>query len=178
MTKLDVLLTRNEIEEGVVRLADEISRDYRDKNPLLIGILKGSFVFLADLMRHLDFQLEIDFVALSSYGSGTQSCGKVSMDHCYSTNLKGRQVLVIDDIVDSGLTLHFLMAHIREEKPASLRLCALLNKPSRRKLPLSIDYLGFNIPDRFVVGYGMDCAGKYRNLPDINYLEESAPGDE
>lgn len=173
MTKLEVLFTRNEIEAAVRRLADEISSDYRDKNPIVLGVLKGSFIFLADLIRLLDFPLEVDFVTLSSYKEQTESYGEVSMDRCFTSDLKGRHILVVEDIVDTGLTLHFLIDHLRAESPASLRLCALLDKSSRRKIPVHIDYLGFTIPDRFVVGYGTDCAEKYRNLPDIRYLEKN-----
>jgi len=172
MTTLHVLLKQSEIAAAVRRLADEISRDYCDKNPLVIGVLKGSFIFLADLVRLLDFPIEVDFVTLSSYKDKMQSCGDVSVDRCFSTDIKGRHVLLVEDIVDSGLTMHFLLDRLREETPASLRLCALLDKPSQRKLPVNIDYLGFTIPDRFVVGYGTDCAEKYRNLPDIHFIEK------
>lgn len=171
MTELQVLLTQSEIAAAVRRLAGEISSDYSSKNPLVLGVLKGSFIFLADLVRLLDFPLEVDFVTLSSYKEQTESCGEVSMDHRFTTDIKNRHVLVVEDIVDSGLTLHFLLDHLRAEAPASLRLCALLDKPSRRKLPVQVDYLGFAIPDRFVVGYGTDCAEKYRNLPDIRCIE-------
>jgi hypoxanthine phosphoribosyltransferase len=172
---MKTLFATSDIKAAVALLSEEISRDYADKNPILIGVLKGSFIFMADLVRMLDFALEIDFVNLSSYGDGTHSCGNVKMDRCYRTKLTGRHVLVVDDIVDTGLTLHFLFDHIQAEKPASLRLCALLDKPSRRKLPVKVDYLGFTIPDYFVVGYGLDCAQKYRNLPYLSCLEEGDP---
>lgn len=172
VTKLGMLLTQKQIDSAVERLAGEISRDYKDKNPVLLGILKGSFIFLADLVRRLDFPLEVDFVALSSYKENTESCDEVSMDRLFTSNLTGRNVLLVEDIVDTGLSLHFLLDHVKGEKPASLRLCALLDKPSRRIFPVQIDYLGFTIPDRFVVGYGLDCGEKYRNLPDIRCLEE------
>ncbi len=172
MPTLHVLLTQSEIAAAVRRLAGEISRDYYDKNPLVIGVLKGSFIFLADLVRLLDFPLEVDFVTLSSYKDKMQSCGDVSVGRWLRTDIKGRHVLVVEDIVDSGLTMHFLLDRLRKETPASLRLCALLDKPSQRKLPVNIDYLGFTIPDRFVVGYGTDCAEKYRNLPDIRFIEK------
>jgi len=169
---MQILLSKNQIDSTIERLACEISRDYRTQDPILIGILKGSFVFLADLVRHLDFPLEVDFVTLSSYGDGTQSCGSVSMDRCYGANVENRHVIVVDDIADTGLTLHFLLDHIRAEKPASLKLCALLDKPSRRKLDVKVDYLGFTVADNFVVGYGLDYKQKYRNLPDIYCLDE------
>jgi hypoxanthine phosphoribosyltransferase len=169
---MNLLLSRERIQAEVIRLGEKISGDYRDKNPLILGVLKGTFIFLADLVRQLDFPLEIDFVTLSSYGNQTTSCGAVSLDRCYSTDLRNRHVIVVDDIVDTGNTLHFLLDHIKEEKPKSLRLCALLDKPSRRELPVNIDYLGFTVPDLFVVGYGLDLGQKYRNLPDINCLDE------
>jgi hypoxanthine phosphoribosyltransferase len=172
MNVSQVLITRSEIAAAVVRLAGEISRDYSDKNPLLIGILKGSFIFLADLVRRLDFPLEVDFVTLSSYKEKTESCGEVSMERRFTSELKDRHVLVVEDIVETGLSQHFLFNHIQAEVTASLRLCALLDKPSRRTFPVQIDYLGFSVPDRFVVGYGIDCAEKYRNLPDIRYIEK------
>jgi hypoxanthine phosphoribosyltransferase len=172
MARLEVLLTRRQIESAVEMLATDIASVYQDKSPLLLGILKGSFIFIADLARRLDFPLEVDFVTLSSYDERTESCGEVSMSGRFAGNLRERHVLVVEDIVDTGLSLHFLLDHIREEKPASLRLCALLDKPSRRKLPVQIDYLGFTIPDRFVVGYGLDYAERYRNLPDICYIDD------
>jgi len=170
--KLKVLFSRSDIACTVGRLASEISRDYRDKNPLLIGILKGSFIFLADLVRELDFPLEVDFVTLSSYGSARESCGQVKMLQCLRTDPCGRHVLVVEDIVDSGLTTSFLLEHIRKQNPASLKLCALSDKPSRRRTPVRIDYLGFTVPDVFIVGYGTDCNEEFRNLADICYLEE------
>lgn len=172
MAKLEVLLTRQQIEAAVARLAIDITGEYKDKNPLLLGVLKGSFIFMADLARCLDFPLEVDFVMLSSYKENTESCGEVSMDCRFASDLRDRHILVVEDIVDTGLSLHFLFDHIRAEKPSSLRLCALLDKPSRRKLPVQIDYLGFTVPNLFVVGYGLDCGEKYRNLPDIQWLEE------
>lgn len=172
MAKLELLFTRYEIEAAVNRLAEGISRDCRDKNPLLVGVLKGSFIFLADLVRRLDFPLEVDFVTLSSYKNATESCGEVSMDRRFASDIMGRHVVVVEDIVDTGLSLHFLLDHLRDEKPESLRLCVLLDKPSRRKETVQIDYLGFTAPDRFIVGYGLDCAQQYRNLPDIHCLEE------
>ena len=171
-TKLRLLFAREEIARTVDRLASEISRDYLDKAPLLIGVLTGSFIFLADLARHLDFPLEIDFVGLSSYGRGTESMGKVKMERALHTSITGRDVLVVEDIVDTGLTTSYLLDYLRRKKPASLKLCALADKPSRRQIPVTIDYLGFTVPDEFLVGYGLDCDQKFRNLPDISYFEE------
>ena len=173
-TKLRVLLDRKEIEVAIRRLAYEISQDYRHKNPLMLGILRGSFVFLADLIRHLDFPLEIDFIGLSSYGSSTQSSGKIKVVKKLETPARDRHVLVVEDIVDTGLTTAFVFDYLRRCKPASVKLCALTDKPSRREVPMDIDYLGFTVPDKFLVGYGLDVGQKFRNLPDICYLEDKA----
>jgi hypoxanthine phosphoribosyltransferase len=169
--KLHRLLPRAEIEAAVSRLASEITRDYRDKNPLLIGILKGSFVFMADLVRLLDFPLELEFVRLSSYGSGRQTSGRVRMVQGLGSVVTGRDVLVVEDIVDTGITIAFFLGYLKKRKPVSLRLCSLTDKPSRRQVPVTIDYLGFTVPDKFLVGYGLDFGEKFRNLPDICFLE-------
>ena len=169
--ELHSLFPRAEIEAAVSRLASEITRDYHDKHPLLIGILKGSFMFLADLVRLLDFPLEVEFVRLSSYGSGRQTSGKVKVVQGLRSSITGRDVLVVEDIVDTGITIAFLLDYLKKKKPASLRLCSLTDKPSRRQVPVAIDYLGFTVPDKFVVGYGLDFDEKFRNLPDICFLE-------
>jgi hypoxanthine phosphoribosyltransferase len=171
-SRLRVLLPRAEIEATVKRLAAEISADYRDKNPLIIGILKGSFVFMADLVRALDFPLEVDFIRLSSYGGGKETSGRVKVAQGLRAAVRGRHVLVVEDIIDTGVTLSFLLEYLKKKKPASIRLCALTEKPSRRRVPVQIDYLGTTVPDKFIVGYGLDCDEKHRNLPDICYLEE------
>ena len=170
--RLHSLFPRAEIDSAVKRLASEITRDYHDKNPLLIGILKGSFMFLADLVRQLDFPLEIEFVRLSSYGGARQTSGRVRVVQGLRSAVRGRHVLVVEDIVDTGITVAFLLDYLKKKRTASLRLCALTDKPSRRRVPADIDYLGFTVPDKFLVGYGLDCDEKYRNLPDICYLEE------
>ena len=170
-TKLHILFTKQEIEATVGRLASEITRDYYDKYPLLIGILKGSFMFMADLVRLLDFPLEVEFIRLASYGRGRQSSGKIKVVQGLCSEVRGREVLVVEDIVDTGLTTSFLLAHLRRKKPASLKLCALIDKPSRRQVAVSIDYLGFTVPDKFLVGYGLDWDQKFRNLPDLFILE-------
>ncbi len=167
-----MLISRAEIEATVKRLAAAIMADYHDNNPLIIGILKGSFVFLADLVRQLDFPLEVDFVRLSSYGRGQETSGRVSVVQGLRTAVRGRHVLVVEDIIDTGITLSYFMDYLKKKKPASLRLCALTDKPSRRRVPVKIDYLGRDVPDKFIVGYGIDCNEKYRNLPDICYLED------
>ena len=166
-----ILFRRDEIADAVERLAAEINMDYRGKNPLLLGVLKGSFVFMADLMRCLDFPLEVAFVKLSSYGRGRSTPGELKVEQGLLAEVRGRDVLIVEDIVDTGLTIAFLMDYLREKNPASVKLCALTDKPSRRQVPVTIDYLGFTVPDKFIVGYGMDWDEKFRNLPYIGYLE-------
>jgi len=172
--ELRVLFNRREIEAAVRRLASEISQDYRNKNPVLLGILRGSFVFLADLIRHLDFPLEVDFIELSSYGSSTQTSGKIKVVKKLETPVRDHDVLIVEDIVDTGLTTAFLIDYLKKRKAASVRLCALTDKPSRREVPVKIDYIGFTVPNKFLVGYGLDANQKFRNLPDICYLEGEA----
>jgi len=167
-----ILITRDEIEAVVRRLAVEIKRGYQDKFPLLLGILKGSFVFMADLIRQLDFPLEVGFVRLSSYGNKRESSGRIKVVQGLRSQVKGRDVLVVEDIVDTGLTVSFFMDYLSRKKPASLKLCALTDKPSRRQVPVTIDYLGFTVPDKFLVGYGLDYDERFRNLPDICVLED------
>jgi hypoxanthine phosphoribosyltransferase len=169
--ELKILISKRKIAVTIKRLADEIRRDYKDKNPLLVGILKGSFIFMSDLVRQLDIPLEIDFIRLSSYGSGTQSSGQITLIHELPSRIQDRHVLVVEDIVDTGLTTTFLCNYIRQKGPASIKLCSLTDKPSRRKVPINIDYLGFSVPNRFIVGYGIDFDEKYRNLPDIRVME-------
>lgn len=172
--ELRVLFNRREIEAAVRRLASEISQDYHHKNPVLLGILRGSFVFLADLIRHLDFPLEVDFIELSSYGSSTQTSGKIKVVKKLETPVRDHDVLIVEDIVDTGLTTAFLIDYLKKRKAASVRLCALTDKPSRREVPVKIDYIGFTVPNKFLVGYGLDANQKFRNLPDICYLEGEA----
>ncbi|MBN1176822.1 MAG: hypoxanthine phosphoribosyltransferase [Dehalococcoidales bacterium] len=168
---LHILHPRVEIDAAVKRLAADITRDYHDKNPLVIGILKGSFIFMADLVRQLDFPLEVDFIRLSSYGSGKQSSGRVRVVQGLRSVVRDRHVLIVEDIVDTGLTVAFLLDYLKKKKSASARLCAFTDKPSRRRVEVDIDYKGLTVPDRFLVGYGLDFDEKYRNLPDICYLE-------
>jgi len=172
--ELHILLSHEQIEAAVKKLAAEIRQGYQGKYPLLIGVLKGSFVFMADLIRHLDFPLEVEFIRLSSYGRGRERSGKIKVVQGLRSKVRGRDVLVVEDIVDTGLTTGFLLDYLRQKKPASLRLCALTDKPSRRQVPVTIDYLGFTVPDKFVVGYGLDWDEKFRNLPDICFLEEES----
>jgi hypoxanthine phosphoribosyltransferase len=169
-TKL--FIDHEEIARTVTRLASEIRRDYLGRQPLLIGVLKGSCIFMADLIRQLDFSLEVDFVKLSSYAAGKESSGKVRVVQGLNTPVRGRSVVVIEDIVDTGITISFLLDYLNKKKPASLKLCALADKPSRRRIPVSIDYLGFTVPDKFIVGYGIDWNEKFRYLPDIYLMED------
>lgn len=172
MHKLRVLLTRDEIRNKVAELAAEIRRDYQEKYPLLIGVLKGSFVFMSDLVRTLDIPVEIDFVRLASYGAGKETSGKIRVVQGLKTPITERHVLVIEDIVDSGLTVRFLLRYLGRRRPSSLKLCTLFDKPSRRMVEVSIDYLGFSIPDAFIVGYGLDLDENFRYLPNLCVLEE------
>jgi hypoxanthine phosphoribosyltransferase len=170
--KLKILYPRQEIEAAVTRLAAEITSDYRERNPLVIGVLKGCFVFMSDLVRRLEFPLETDFIQLSSYGRGTNSSGKIKIAQDLKTLVTGRDVLVVEDIVDTGHSLTFLTEYLQQKNPETLRFCCLLDKPSRRQTPVTVHYRGFTVPDKFVVGYGMDYAEQYRNLPDICILSE------
>ncbi len=172
MVETRVLISEQKVMEKVAELAGILKEEYRDKHPLIIGILKGSFVFMADLIRMMGIPVEIEFVGLSSYGKGaTESAGKVKVVQGLKTPVKGRHVLVIEDIVDTGLTIRFLLDNLKKKKPASLKLCALLDKPSRRKIDVPIDYLGFSIPNVFVVGYGIDWDERFRYLRDVCFVE-------
>ena len=165
-----ILIKHQDIAKTVARLAAEIRRDYAGRDPLLIGILKGSFIFLADLVRSIDMPLQIDFVRLSSYGSGTQSSGKIKVVSRLTRPVKNRHIIIVEDIIDTGLTTEYFIEYLNKKKPASVKLCALTEKPSRRKTEVKIDYLGFTVPDKFIVGYGIDWDEKYRYLPDIRYI--------
>lgn len=167
-----ILYTRQQIERTVEKLAVKITRDYAGKNPLLVGILKGSFIFMADLVRNLNFPLEIEFVRVSSYGKNRQSSGKIAVVQGIRTPAKDRHVLVVEDIIDSGFSVNHVLESLRNKKPASLKVCCLLDKPSRRQVSVPIDYTGLKAPDKFLVGYGLDWAEQYRYLPDIYYLED------
>jgi hypoxanthine phosphoribosyltransferase len=167
----EVLITENDLHSKVKELAEQIARDYRDKDPVLVGVLNGAFVFLADLMRHLDLTCTVDFVSWSSYGKDTSSSGIFRIMKDLEINVESRHVLVVEDIIDTGLTLHYLLDTIRARRPASVKVAALLDKPSRRRIEAKADYLGFQIPDAFVVGYGLDFGQRYRNLPFIGILK-------
>ncbi|GIO09853.1 hypoxanthine phosphoribosyltransferase [Brevibacillus reuszeri] len=166
-----ILLSEKEIADKVQELGKTLAAEYRDKNPLVICVLKGAVVFMADLIRHMDIPCEMDFMAVSSYGSGTESSGMVKILKDLDASVQNRHVLVVEDIMDSGLTLSRLLELLRHREAASVKVVTLLNKPERRKVDLSPDYSGYDIPDEFVVGYGLDYSEKYRNLPYIGVLK-------
>ncbi len=169
--QMSLHLSREEIKETVRRLAAEISRDYAGKRPLLLCVLKGAFIFLADLVREMDLPLTVDFIRAQSY-KGSTTTGEVVLSMGNVVEVRGLDVLVVEDIVDTGITVSCLLDYLRIGEPASLKLCALLDKPSRRETSVDIDYLGFIVPDRFVVGYGADLNQAWRHLPDIFCLED------
>jgi len=169
-----VLLTEERLAAKVAELAQQLREDYAGKNPVLIGILTGSFVFMTDLIRALAMDLTVDFMAVSSYEDATVSSGKVRLLKDCSHDISGRHVLIVEDIIDTGLTLEHMVQILRDRKPASLRICCLLDKSSRRRVEVELDYVGFEIPDEFVVGYGLDFAEKYRNLPYVGILKKDA----
>jgi len=168
----DVLVGGDALRERIQELGVEISRDYADRDLLLVGVLKGAIFFIADLMRELTVPCEIDFMAISSYGAGTDSSGVVRILKDLDQNIAGRDVLVVEDIIDSGLTLSYLMRTLGARRPASLEICALLTKPERREIDVPVRYVGFEIPNRFVIGYGLDFGERYRNLPYIGVLRD------
>jgi hypoxanthine phosphoribosyltransferase len=170
--RIEVQLTADEIAARVRELGAEISRDYAGKELVLVGVLKGSFIFMADLARSISGDLRVEFLGVQSYGDETTSSGVVQITFDLTKPIDGKHVLIVEDIVDTGLTMDYLLDQMRTRHPASVKLCALLHKPSRMKKPCTIDYLGFTIPDLFVVGYGLDYAQKYRNLPYIGVLTE------
>src|SRR5918998_5712640 len=167
-----VLVSSEDIQEKVREIGRRITEDYRGQKLLLVGILRGAVVFLSDLMRHLELPCEIDFMEVSSYGTGTQSSGVVRILKDLEEDITGKHVLIIEDIIDTGLTLSYLRRSLLARSPASLEVCAFLTKPSRRRVELEVKYLGFEVPDEFVVGYGLDYGGVYRNLPDICVLKK------
>ncbi|KAA9297861.1 MULTISPECIES: hypoxanthine phosphoribosyltransferase [Aerococcus] len=167
----DILISTEEIQAINKRLGEEISKDYQDQDLLVVGILKGSFLFMADLIREINVPLEVDFMAVSSYGDGTESGGDVKILKDLEASVAGRHVLLVEDIVDTGYTLERLGEVFKERQAASVKICAFLNKADRRQVKVEADYLGKEIPDAFVVGYGMDYAQKYRNLPYVGVLK-------
>lgn len=169
------LISRSDLEDRIAALARQLSADYQGKELVTVGVLKGAFIFLADLLRQLTIPVRCDFVKISSYGMGQTSTGQVRLDLDLSLPIQGCDLLLVEDIIDTGTSTQWLMEHLRRKGPASLRVCALLDKPARRRTPVPLDYRGFTIPDRFVVGYGIDCAEQYRQLPYVGYLPS---GDE
>ena len=166
-----VLISEAEIEAAVARIARQITDDYRDKDPIFVGVLKGCFIFMADLMRHVEVPCAMDFMAVSSY-SGTSSTGAVKINKDLGQDIEGRHVIIVEDILDSGVTLSYLKHYLMGRNPASIRIATLLDKPSRRKAEVFADYSCFEVPDAFVVGYGLDYNQRYRNLPYIGVLKE------
>jgi len=168
---LEVLLSEQQIQARIKEIGADITRDYADRNPLLIGVLKGACFFLSDLLRAIDIRLSIEFIAISSYGTSTRTSGEVRILKDLDVPIEGRDIIVVEDIVDTGLTLSYLLANLKSRGAASVKLVALLDKYERRERNVQIDYLGFKIPDHFVVGYGLDFAERYRNLPFIAILK-------
>ena len=167
----EVLIEPDELRRRVAELGEEISADYAGRDLLLVGVLKGAVFFMADLMRHLTIPCEIDFMAVASYGDSTDSSGVVRILKDLDINIEGRDVLVVEDIIDSGLTLSYLVRSLEAREPATLEICALLTKPERRQIEVPVKYTGFEIPNRFVIGYGLDFAERYRNLPYVGVLD-------
>jgi hypoxanthine phosphoribosyltransferase len=166
----EILFTRDMIEKRVEQLGHEISDDYRGKELLLVGILRGAFVFLADLIRFVDDDIETDFIAISSYGSASTTSGVVRILKDLDDDIEGRNVLIVEDILDTGLTLNYLIKNLQSRRPASLEVCSFIVKEGKQSVPIDVKYVGFNVPDTFVVGYGLDFAQKYRNLPYVGTL--------
>jgi hypoxanthine phosphoribosyltransferase len=167
----EVLISTEELQAKVAELGRQISEDYRGRDPLLICLLRGAVVFLSDLIRAIEIPLEMDFMAISSYGASTESSGVVRLVMDLKSTITGRNVLIVEDIVDTGRTLAYILDNLRTRRPADIKVCALLSKPSRREVQVKLDYIGFEIPDAFVVGYGLDYAEGYRNLPFIGVLK-------
>lgn len=170
----ELLLSQEAVQAKVVELGAILDRDYADKKPLMICVLKGALMFMADLTRAMKISLELDFMAVSSYGVSTKSSGVVRILKDLEAGIDGRHIIIVEDIIDTGLTLKYLLENLKSRKPASLKICTLLDKPSRRKVDLTPDYCGFEIEDKFVVGYGLDFAEEYRNLPFIGVLKPEA----
>jgi hypoxanthine phosphoribosyltransferase len=168
----EILVQADDLRHRVTELGKEISRDYEGHDLLLVGVLKGAVFFLSDLMRELEVPCEVDFMAVASYGSATQSSGVVRILKDLETPIEGREILIVEDIVDSGLTLQYLLRNLEAREPRSLEVCALLTKPARREIDLPIRYVGFEIPNKFAIGYGLDYDERYRNLPYVAALKD------
>lgn len=172
-----VLLTEEQLQTRAAEIGAAISRDFAGKEPIFVGVLKGCFVFMADLMRYVDLPCSVDFMAVSSYGAGTSTTGAVKINKDLNQNIEGRDIILVEDILDSGVTLHYLTQYLEVRKPASITIATLMDKPARRKAPVYARYSGFEIPDAFVVGYGLDYAEKYRNLPYVGVLKPEVYAD-
>lgn len=168
-----VLLSEEEIAAKVKELGAQIAKDYADKNPLIVSVLRGSFVFMADLVRAIDVPCTVDFMSVSSYGSGTTSSGEVKITKDFDVSIEGRHLIIVEDILDSGRTLSYLMKTLKARGAASIALCTFLDKPERRVVPVEVAYKGFTVPDAFIVGYGLDYDQRYRNLPYVGVLKPS-----
>ena len=168
---LKTLITKEELEATVARLGREITRDYQGKTPMMVAVLKGAFNFMADLVRQVDIPCTLDFMCVSSYGKGMSTSGQVKIIKDLDTTIEGKDVIIVEDILDSGVTLSYLMDLLRARKPASIRLCTLFDKPARHKVDIHIDYKGMEVPNEFIVGYGLDYAEVYRNYPEIAVLK-------
>ncbi|MBQ8000242.1 MAG: hypoxanthine phosphoribosyltransferase [Ruminococcus sp.] len=168
-----IMLSEQKIQEIVSEMAKKISEDYKGKNLLLVGLLKGSVMFMSDLMKEISIDCAIDFICVSSYGAGTESSGRVNVVKDISQPLDGKDVLIVEDIIDSGNTLNFITKYFEAKNAASVKICTMLSKPSRRVVDIPVDYVGQEVPDEFVIGYGLDYAEKYRNLPYIGVLKPS-----
>ena len=173
-----ILFTEEELAARVKELGAQITRDYQGKDLVVASVLRGSYIFMADLTRSIDLPLSVDFMAVSSYGAGTVSSGQVEIKKDLSDSIEGKDLLIVEDILDSGNTLYYLMDVLRVRKPASIKICTLMDKPDRRVQPITAEYTGFTIPDAFVVGYGLDYDEKYRNLPYVGILKPSVYGGE
>ena len=167
----EILISKEQLQEKVKELAEEVSRDYADKDLMIVSVLKGGVVFTTDLIKEITVPLSIDFMAISSYGVSTSTSGVVRILKDLETNIEGKDILIVEDIIDSGLTLKYLKELLISRGPRSVRICTILNKPARRKVDVEVEYKGFDIPDEFVVGYGLDYAEKYRNLPFVAILK-------
>ncbi|MEA4888832.1 MAG: hypoxanthine phosphoribosyltransferase [Clostridiaceae bacterium] len=174
----EILIPRDEIARMCQRLGAQISADYAGREVILVGVLKGAYVFMADLARHLTIPCRIDFMSVSSYGSGTRTSGVVRITKDLDSDISGKHVIVVEDIVDSGLTLKHLRQLLGTRNPASIVLCTAFDKPDRRRVDITVEYVGMQIPDEFIVGYGLDFDGKFRNLPDVSILGDDSQGGE
>ena len=168
-----ILYTEEDLRRRIRELGAQIAADYAGRTPMLVSVLRGSYIFMADLTRAIDLDLTVDFMAVSSYGAGTVSSGQVEIKKDLSDSIEDRDLIIVEDILDTGNTLYYLMDVLRARKPASIRICTLMDKPERRVKPITADYVGFTIPDAFIVGYGLDYAEKYRNLPYVGVLKPS-----